>query len=81
MKRAVKRDAVNKELFHFRKVIIPGQQIKFSVFVTPQRCVPEGTDNDTGNDKSDRPSAAASPDYKEMDINTIMNGNVCSYIE
>ena len=51
------------------------------MFVTPQRCVPEGTDNDTGNDKSDRPSAAASPDYKEIDINTIMNGNVCSYIE
>ena len=76
MKRAVKRDAVNKELFHFREVIIPGQQIKFSVFVTAQHCVPEGNDNDTDNGKGDRPSSAASPVYKVMDINTIMNGNV-----
>jgi len=46
------------------------------MFVTAYHCVPEGTDNDTGNGKSDRPSSAASPDYIDMDINTIMNGNV-----
>ncbi|XP_065919310.1 glutamate--cysteine ligase catalytic subunit-like [Dysidea avara] len=58
MKRAVKRDTVNKELFHFRKVIIP-----------------EGDDNNDGdNVKSDGPFST-SPEYKEMDINTIINGN------
>ena len=50
------------------------------MLVTTHNCISEGDDNNDGdNVKSDEPFST-SPEYKEMDINTIINGNVCSYI-
>jgi len=66
MRRAVKRDAVKKEKFYFRKTIIPGGHYCMVSVATLYTC--EGNETDCGS--------PAQQEYEEMDIDTIMNGKV-----
>lgn len=81
MKRAVKRDAVRKEAFYFRKTIIPGefkfQTWNYYTIYTIMFLY-------LGDDDDEIDGAASIPqEYTEMDIDTIMNGKVwlviCNY--